>query len=164
MRRFLDYFLAVTRHWIAVLATVTSSFIMSLPGWIPAFLPPDKAAKFTQTFAVSPTIAWWIAGTIFLIGFIYASFLAWNEERNELEKKVLEITQLKGDVPKLSGQFKGMEWRPIKDTKVGELFIDLEIYNRGAPTALCNWQAVIGRARPAPRHFLAVGAISEMTK
>lgn len=95
MQRFLAYGFAIMRHYWALVGTIVGSTIVGLLGWLPTFLNPTELNN--TIFPFYSRNSWYIALAVFLCGFFYASFLAWNEEFENLNQKKLEILRLEAE-------------------------------------------------------------------
>jgi hypothetical protein len=81
-RRFLAWIWAVMRHGWTLLAAFLGSFLLTIPTWIGPLLPPAAARRMNESLALS-VHTYRLSAAIFLgLGILYASFLAWNEERD----------------------------------------------------------------------------------
>jgi hypothetical protein len=78
LQRMLAFGWAVMRHGWALLATLLGSFVLSVPSWIDPLLSPAKAQKLTELLTISPHTYRYLAAVFFVLGLMYASFLAWN--------------------------------------------------------------------------------------
>jgi hypothetical protein len=143
LRRFLAYFWAVMRHIVALAIGFAGWGLLSLPNLIMPLLPPDYAATIDVGLAWigHPAIYSFLAKLCLGVGLLAASFLAWNEEREALEQKVLEIRSFKSaDLPTLTFILPGMGIVPSGDGAV-DVRVDLLILNSGVQTALHSWAA-----------------------
>jgi len=76
---------AVMRHFGALTITLIGSALLSVPSWVRSLLSEHSAQSFDRYVTLSPHTYRYLAGAFFFFGFMYASFLAWNEERDEVE-------------------------------------------------------------------------------
>jgi len=82
LRRFLAWMWAVMRHGWALSAALLCSFVLPIPTWIGPLLTPAAAKRMNESLTLS-VHAYRLSAAIFLsLGVLYASFLAWNEERD----------------------------------------------------------------------------------
>ena len=93
LRRFLAFVWALVRHGTALLVAFLGSVLLSVPGRIEPLLSPEHARKLDSLLTVSPHQYRLIAGAFFIVAFFYASFRAWNEERDEIERLSGEINK-----------------------------------------------------------------------
>jgi hypothetical protein len=90
LQRMLAFVWAVMRHGWALLATLLGSFVLSIPSWIDPLLSTDHAREFTSALTISPHSYRDLAIGFFGVGLLYACFLAWNEERDQIENLIAE--------------------------------------------------------------------------
>jgi hypothetical protein len=82
LRRFLAWMWAVMRHGWALSAAFLGSFVLTIPTWIGPLLSPAAAKRMNDSLTLS-VHAYRLSAAIFLsLGVLYASFLAWDEERD----------------------------------------------------------------------------------
>jgi hypothetical protein len=81
------------RHGRTLLATLLGSFVLSIPSWIDPLLSSAHAKKLTELLTVSPHTYRYLAAAVFGAGLMYASFLAWNEERDAIERLSAELAK-----------------------------------------------------------------------
>ena len=84
IRRILAFVWAVMRHLEALTITVIGSTLISVPSWIRSLLSEQGAKSFDRYATLSPQTYRYLAVAFLFFGFMYASFLAWNEERDEV--------------------------------------------------------------------------------
>src|SRR5687768_4290143 len=95
LRRFLAYWWALMRHTTALLLAFVSGGIVSAIPWVRPLLP-RQYGLFVD--ALGNTIGesyGYFALACVAIGFFVASFLAWNEERDEIENLASRIHESK---------------------------------------------------------------------
>jgi hypothetical protein len=155
VRRFFAFVFAVIRHTTTLLLSLISGGLVSSPAWIKPLLSPAHAVildSWSQSIA-KPDSYWLLAKACILVGIFFASFLAWNEERDEFEQLTLRV---KSDKPDITAVCRG--WTLRTTTKM--LRFELEIVNSGAPTSFHGWQAGY-RLRDGTRRFLADAMLSQ---
>jgi hypothetical protein len=86
LRRMLAFGWAVMRHGWALTVTLLGSAVLSIPSWIEPLLSPMHARRLSELLTISPHAYQYIAAGFFVLGLLYACFLAWNEERDEIER------------------------------------------------------------------------------
>jgi len=92
-RRVLAFVWAIIRHGWAITATFLGSFLLSVPGWIDPLLSYAQKQELNRWTTVSPHTYRYLAIAFFAAGLLYASFLAWNEERDEVERLATELAR-----------------------------------------------------------------------
>ncbi len=95
LRRFLAWVLAIIRHGYALLGALLGSFLLSIPSWVSPLLSQEHARRVANLATLSPHTYRDVAALFFGGGILFASFLAWNEERDALDKKSDEIKDLR---------------------------------------------------------------------
>ncbi len=134
VRRHLAFMGAVTRHTHALAVAFLGTLLLSAPPWVIPLLPDDWATKANQMShqLAEPHTYFRLAVLWFLGSVFYACFLAWNEERDGLERV---SRQLQRDTPELYLIVKQAEYSFLE----GRLEALIEIHNLGAATALHGW-------------------------
>jgi len=145
-RRFFAYLARVVRHTKVLFASFITGSLVSAPEWLKPLLPSKYAAVLEAWSSVifEPETYWRLALTCLLVGIFIATFLAWNEERNESEKLTSQIHESK---PFLTAHSPGWSYAHDRFTAVGYqtdpmlmLRFHIEIINGGADTSLRGWQ------------------------
>jgi hypothetical protein len=83
------------RHGWALLAALLGSFVISIPSWISPLLSPVHAQRLTEFVTVSSHTYRYLAIAFFGLGLMYASFLAWDEERDEIDRLTADMANRK---------------------------------------------------------------------
>lgn len=134
------------RHTVVLLFAFISGGVVSSPAWIRPLLPSDYAAILDAwtTAIAQPETYWRLAGVCVFGGVLLATFLAWNEERDEVQKLTSQIHDSK---PVLSAHSPGWTYANEPLTAVAYqtapmlmLKFHIEIVNGGADTSLRGWQ------------------------
>jgi hypothetical protein len=94
LHRLLIFVGAIMRHGWALLLALVGSAALAIPGWVEPLLSGPHAKELTATLTVSTEAYRYLAVGALALGFLYSSFLAWDEERSKLEKANLTIEQL----------------------------------------------------------------------
>ncbi len=105
MRRLLAFIWAVMKHGWTLLATLLGSVILTVPGWIDPLLSEAHAKELTKALTISPHSYRYLAITFFISGLLFASFLAWNEERESIELLTKELARTKDSRPGILTNF-----------------------------------------------------------
>jgi hypothetical protein len=137
IRRFLAYLGAVMRHTKALIFGFISGGLVSLPAWIKPVLPnryEQIVDSWSKTLA-EPTTYWYLAVVCVLIGLFWASFLAWNEERDE---QLATAEKNRPDFILTIGQLVGYELAEPERTIV---LLSVEVVNKGADSSMLRWKA-----------------------
>jgi hypothetical protein len=155
-RRLLAWVWAVTQHSYAVVGTIAgSTFVLALP-WIVSHLLPEPVSERLVLAQNLPThIYHLLSFAILLVGLLYASFLAWNEERDlfeasaksqrSVEQELLDKTrpQFVAEITEvfINGDHAQPDW--VK------LYIFLTIRNQGAESSVDRWILKVVPPQPA---------------
>src|SRR6266446_6448146 len=101
--RFLAWVWVVMRHTKALITAFVGCFLFSLPAWLKPLLRPELQQNLDEwtAFAGEPQTYWYFAIGFFLIGILCASFLAWNEEKDELAEKLHELSDIKRELAEI---------------------------------------------------------------
>ena len=145
-KRFVAYCWAVTKHAKALLLSFIGGFLISIPAWIKPLLPPEGVKWLDRwtAFVAEPQTYWYAAIICFALGFFYANFLAWNEERDEIDNLASQLHEAE---PVLTTSSSG--WDYVIDHFVTAyhkfepqqmLRLSIEVVNSGANTSLRGWQ------------------------
>src|SRR5713226_5313714 len=126
VRRHLAFMGAVMKHTHALALAFFGGLIVCAPQWIIPLLPNDlaKAADILSHQIANPHTYRRLAAIWFLAGLLYACFLAWNEEHDEVARLS----------PILTYNFLGYE---TNDEHVCKF--RFEIINGGAQTSIGEW-------------------------
>jgi hypothetical protein len=130
LQRMLAFGWAVTRHGWSLLATLLGSFVLTVPSWVNPLLSPAHAQKLTELLTASPRVYRYLAAGFFVSGLIYASFLAWNEERNEIERLVGRLAE-RPDGPYFTHSLAASIVAFGEHPDHSKVLLDLTIYNLG---------------------------------
>lgn len=121
------------RHGIVLIVGFVGSSLISLPAWVKPLLS-KRYATAIDTVSLrlgQPATYWHLAIVFFGFSILYASFLAWNEERDELENL---LQKQPSNEPDLEGQLSPFSRFVFPDNDWPHLEMHVEIINRGAPT------------------------------
>jgi hypothetical protein len=139
LRRFLAYVGAVMRHTTVLLLGLIGASILTVPSWVRPLLTPAYAATLDGwTVSLAQPTTYWLLAKCFLLGSIFvASFLAWNEEHEQ----VLKFT------PRLEGEVEAITF-PNLNTGLNEnwpieIYLHVAIKNLGAPTSIDKWRVSV---------------------
>jgi hypothetical protein len=118
-----------------------STFVLVLP-WIVSHLLPASVSDRLALVYLSMHFYHLLSFAILLVGLLFASFLAWNEERDLFEvsvksqRSVAEITEVFID-----GDHERPDW--VK------LYVFLTLRNQGAESAVDRWKLKVVPPQPA---------------
>ena len=128
------------RHTTTLLIGFIGSGLIALPNWVRPLLKPQYAALLDSASlrVAQPGTYWHLAVIFFGASFLYASFLAWNEERDSLERLTPDEPDLEGELIDWHVQERG----PAQGYYVKEshLVSEVRVINHGAPTAITDWE------------------------
>lgn|GEM_PF-6374876 len=120
------------RHGTALIVGFVGSGLIALPAWLRPFLQPQymKAFDAVTSRLAHPATYEHLAVAFFGCCLLYASFLAWNEERDDLEGLLQQQ-------PSTEPHLEATLWPShfvYPDDDWPYLKMHVEIINRGAPT------------------------------
>jgi hypothetical protein len=146
LTRFVAYWRAVTKHARTLLLGFIGGSLISIPAWIKPLLPSEsvKWVDSWTAFIAEPQTYWYAAITFVALVFFYATFLAWNEGRDEIQNLASRLHEA---TPVLITSSPG--WDYVTDHFVTAyhkfepqqmLRFFIEVVNSGANTSLRGWQ------------------------
>lgn len=159
VKRFASYAAAILSHATVLLLGLITAGLFAIPAWIKPLLSPACAEKldFWTAWLATPEVYAELAKASVVVAAILAGFLAWNEERDELETIARRLNELEGDKPNLIATSSGF-WAGVAETqrfgKTPIVLVNLEIVNSGGPTSIRQWGGVC-RFKDGHRAFLS---------
>ncbi len=158
-RRSLEYLRAVLKRSTILLLGLITGSLFAIPAWVRPLLSANYQAALDSWTAwlASPKTYGLLAKVALATSILIASFCAWNEERDSLEKVTFRLSELENDKPKLTGHISGWQTGQVETSKFGRttvMLIDLEIVNSGGPTSVRQWQGFY-RFKAGNRTFLS---------
>lgn len=165
VRRLLAWIWSVMTHTYTLVGTIVGSTFVAVLPWIVSHLPMAEGLALAQNLS---THTYHVLGfAILLVGLLYASFLAWNEERDLLEvsvksqrsaeQKLLDNTQpqLVAEITEvfIDGDHQQPDW--IK------LYVFMAIRNQGAESAIDRWTLRVVPPHPGTPFVQTVKGLSE---
>jgi hypothetical protein len=161
----------VIRHGTALMVGFIGSGLIALPAWLRPLLEPRYAQALNAVTSqlAQPTTYEHLAIVFFGCCILYASFLAWNEERDEVEGLLQKQSDFDAMVTiigtpewtKRRGNHAAIEFRMINQGSVALEHISVECGTylepaRLSETILQKWVQVIGHLGPKQEHTVLV--------
>ncbi len=168
VRRLLAWIWSVTTHTYTLAGTILGSTVVAVLPWIMSHLLSASASdKLALALILSIHTYHLLGFAILSIGLLFASFLAWNEERDlvevslksqhSAERKLLENAQPQfvAEITEVSidGDHQQPDW--IK------LYVYMTIRNQGAESAIDRWTLRVVPPHPGTPFIQTVKGLSE---
>jgi hypothetical protein len=144
--RLREYLWSVVKHFYVLLATILGSVIIGIWGLLPDVL----REQYLKPFEGLADYSFEIAMGVLFCGFAYASFLAWNEERDELHTEQAKVSAAQDEIARLKDQRNPHFKIEIKQAAIEidqenanyrNIYLKAELLKPGPPSLARKWGA-----------------------
>ncbi len=144
---FFEFLRAIVRHTTTIVLAIVGSSVLAVLGWVRSLLSDHYQKVFDRYTVLQPIAYRWLALGVLLVGFLFACFFAWEEERDDAEnerkakdklRQTLADPILEGDVLPFT------RWGPANNGLATKVTFRISVRNTGlVPSIVKDWHLFV---------------------